>query len=383
MHSTLLFCRLTRSLAILLCIALPVIGVVELLLRQSSYSGVRDRCAVEPTAARPWPARCVKPHLVHWSAGAALQLRTVDRVNSAGYINDEEYASASSPLLAVVGDSFVDGIGVGFPASCGGRLQSALAPGRRVYTFSASGSPLSQYVRWIQEARFYRPDWYAVLIVSNDIDESVYDFATGVLPSGSVFWSRYHWVESGRPSLRSTLSFRHSSHLLLETYLYSSFPGFRYPALLLANARLAVDPAFPWRRLAYHRWAAGPEPLVRAAGFGRIVISAFLRDLAAAVPLPADRIAIVLTHITSRPLSAPNVHTRAWMIWRRQFSVLARAAGHEVIDLEPLLRKEWRRRGGTIDLSPHDGHWPAWGHRICAEAVLQGSFLTTPPLFHF
>ena len=378
------FVRAVRGFALAVFLLLPVVAVFELALQRSSYSGYRDRCSVSATAARPWLSRCLEPHLLHWSGGAAFQLRTVDRVNSSGHINDQDYvAQARRSLLAIVGDSFVDGIGVGFPASCGGRLQSRFSPARRVYTFSASGSPLSQYVHWIQEARLYRPDWYAILIVNNDIDESVYHLATGALSSGTPGWSRYYLSSRVPTYLRSTSVFPQRSATLLETYLSRQFSLFHDAGVLFGNLQLRADPAFDWRRFAYHRWAAGPRPLVRAAAFGRAVISAFLRDLARAVPVSPDRVAIVLTHITSRPLSEVDLYTRAWMIWRRQFALLARAAGHEVIDLEPLLRAEWRRRGGTIDLAPHDGHWPAWAHRICADAIADGRFLTNAPVFHY
>ena len=50
----------------------------------------------------------------------------------------------SEPLLAVIGDSFVEGMMVPFSETCHGRLARGLAPAARVYAFGVNASSLSQ-----------------------------------------------------------------------------------------------------------------------------------------------------------------------------------------------------------------------------------------------
>ena len=199
-------------------------------------------------------------------------------MNSAGYLNDEEYVLADSrPLLAVIGDSYVDGMGVGSVVSCVGRLQSLLGPSRRVYSFSAAGSPLSQYIRWIREARSYSPDWYAILVVENDIDESVYQLAQGILPSGTPEWERYHWTDSVPPRLRPGSPVPYYPFPLLRTYLLRGFPIFYRAELLFANLMLALDPMFD---CASSESAVGQLVLARWFVLVTLDVSSFRRSFA-------------------------------------------------------------------------------------------------------
>src|SRR5262249_4657998 len=66
-------------------------------------------------------------------------------VNNAGFVNDRDYRlEDAKPLLAVVGDSFIEATMVPFPETMHGRLAEALDRQLRVYSFAASGAPLSQ-----------------------------------------------------------------------------------------------------------------------------------------------------------------------------------------------------------------------------------------------
>src|SRR5262245_20909138 len=67
------------------------------------------------------------------------------RVNNAGFINDQEYRKDDdTPLLAIVGDSMIEAQMVAYPDTLQGRLAKALEGRLRVYSFAASGAPLSQ-----------------------------------------------------------------------------------------------------------------------------------------------------------------------------------------------------------------------------------------------
>ena len=68
------------------------------------------------------------------------------RVNNAGYVNDQDYVRDGPPLIAVIGDSFIEAQMVPYAETLQGRLATALSGKFRVYSFAASGAPLSQYL---------------------------------------------------------------------------------------------------------------------------------------------------------------------------------------------------------------------------------------------
>ena len=74
-------------------------------------------------------------------------------VNNAGFVNDQDYRKDDpTPLIAVVGDSFIEAAMVPFGETLHGRLAAKLAGDFRVYSFAASAAPLSQYVVWARHA---------------------------------------------------------------------------------------------------------------------------------------------------------------------------------------------------------------------------------------
>ena len=62
------------------------------------------------------------------------------RTNNYGFVNDHDYdPSANTPLLAVIGDSFVEAVMVPFPQTGVARLGNAVGSAGRVYGFGTSG----------------------------------------------------------------------------------------------------------------------------------------------------------------------------------------------------------------------------------------------------
>ena len=130
-----------------------------------------------------------------WSRGWRFEQVNRVRVNNAGYVNDQRYDAADPrPLLAVVGDSYVEASMVPYAQTLHGRLATVAGPSRRVYSFAASGAPLSQYLAWAREARTrWKAHTLVVVVVGNDFDESLADYKIGP--------GFHHYVESADGSL--------------------------------------------------------------------------------------------------------------------------------------------------------------------------------------
>lgn len=97
------------------------------------------------------------------------------RTNNYGFINDHDYDPAlTTPLLAVIGDSFVEAVMVPFAQTGVSRLADSVGAAGRVYGFGTSGSSLSQYLAYARYVRdTFHPTALTVVIVGNDFDESL------------------------------------------------------------------------------------------------------------------------------------------------------------------------------------------------------------------
>jgi hypothetical protein len=99
------------------------------------------------------------------------------RINNEGWNSAIDYAPAGSrskPLVALIGDSYIEALQVNVGQSVVDDLRRRQAGRREVYGFGFGGAPLSQYLqmsRYVREV--FHPDTLVFSIVDNDFDESV------------------------------------------------------------------------------------------------------------------------------------------------------------------------------------------------------------------
>ena len=91
------------------------------------------------------------------------------------------------PLIAVVGDSYIEAEMVPLRREPAGSSGKRLAGKARVYSFAASGAPLSQYLIWARYAvSEYGASAVIINVVGNDFDESLAAYKTG--PDSGTTW---------------------------------------------------------------------------------------------------------------------------------------------------------------------------------------------------
>jgi hypothetical protein len=290
------------------------------------------------------------------------------RVNNAGFVNDRDYAkSGAVPVLAVIGDSYIEALMVPFADTLQGRLARALEGRARVYSFAASGAPLSQYLIWAQYAvREYGAKALVINVVGNDFDEShmSYRIASGF------------WIYAPGPDGALKLALvEYRPSLVRQMVSYSVLA--RYLVFNVRAGQVALDLEEKWRRLV----ASAPQPAPTFAGntaaeadAGRVadslrVIDAFLADLEKMTGLPSDRIAFALDGFRYPDVAAQGAATYFGRM-RDEFKARAAAKGHEVIDLDPAFQADYARNRRRFEF-PRDGHWNATAHGVAAEAVLR------------
>lgn len=308
-----------------------------------------------------------------FSKGWDFELVEHGRVNNAGFVNDQDYdAGAETPLLAVIGDSYIEASMVSHEATIQGRLEQAFSGKRRVYSFGVYGAPLSQYLAWAGHARdVYRPDALLINIVGNDFDESLRSYGVKdgfhqFVPDdgGNLVLARNDYAPGG---IRSWL--RHSA---LVRYLAMTLDA----PQAIANLRLQLSGAAASPSFGFTRADAGPERLADS----KKAIDRFLDLLEEASGLRAERILLVMNGLLE-PLYDPDLREAAEKSYfsqmRRYFMEAAAGRGYQVLDLDPHFSAHHEGHGQSFRYRL-DGHWNGRAHGVAAEAVLDHGFLELP-----
>jgi hypothetical protein len=320
---------------------------------------------VPPTAENPIQRYAANTPFT-WSLGWDFNTVIRGRTNAQGFVADYDYdAAATSPLVAVAGDSYVEGLRVPFRETVTGRLQAMLGNSGRAYAFAQSGVPLSQYVAYARHAcAVYGPERLVVVVVGNDFDESVFAHRRrdGI----------YHLYPRPDGSFDDRLT------PLPE-------PGFvekvlRHSALALYLARnVGVSDVISWFRpraanaqsgfVGHTAAAADPARLDE----GQRVIAWFLDTLPQAACLAPRDIVLVVDAARSQlyePADRTAVQASYFGKMRTRLIAQAKGSGFKVIDMEPHFLAAYAVDHRPFEY-PNDGHWNAHGHEVAAAAVRQ------------
>jgi len=293
------------------------------------------------------------------------------RVNNAGLVNGQDYVRDGLPLIAVIGDSFIEAQMVPYDETLQGRLADALAGRFRVYSVAASGAPLSQYLVFAGHAvRSYGAGAVVINVVGNDFDESLaaYKFGPG-------FWL-YAPDASGTLRLRLT---EHEPRGLTTLARHSALARYVIINLRfqegLGRLRALVAHAFPGPANAATRYAGNTDASVeqKRVQDSLDALDAFFRDVPERVGLPPDRVLFTLDGFRSAAAAQAGAGT-FFDVMRRAFLEKAAAHGYEVIDLDARFIPRHARAGESFEFFD-DNHWNGVGHGVAAEAVLESKLL--------
>jgi hypothetical protein len=291
------------------------------------------------------------------------------RVNNDGFINDEDYAvNDPRPLLAAIGDSYVEAAMVPNRQTFYRRLADKLGQSGRVYSFGASGAPLSQYLVWAQyAAQKYQAAGLAIVVIGNDFDESLWTYNTR--PGLHV----YVRGPNNRLRLRRTDYAPSPFRFLVRHSALGRYLVFHLNALELARQTAArwglTSPAHAGTQAGTPQFVGNTSA---AASAERVrdsyeAIAAFFDDLATMVQIPPDRI-VFLVDGARYERDAAVTERSYFGLMRARFMSEAAQRGYEVIDLQPWF-VERSRDGQTRYEYLTDGHWNPIGHEVVAQAL--------------
>ena len=299
-----------------------------------------------------------------WSNRWNFTIVNGGRVNNAGFVNDQDYrTNESSPLLAVIGDSYVEATMVPYAETLQGRLATALEGRGRVYSFAASGAPLSQYLAWARHARdVYEPDAMVFVVVGNDYDESLLVYKQGPgfhhyreADDGELSLTRIDYAPN---PLRAIV--RRSA---LARYLIFNLQALETVARLRATFRRDEEEEGDEEQ----RFLGNVPRYVEAPRLAdsKRAVDAFFRDLPAMSGLAPSRILFVVDGIRYPGDYDPT----AYIIQMRRYLLeQAHARGYGAIDMEEHFLPEHAANGTRFEF-PTDAHWNGIAHGLAAAAV--------------
>jgi hypothetical protein len=140
---------------------------------------------VIPGAQLPWGYYDRSEHIARleqgqaglFTMGALATERARWRINNMGWNSDIDYTAdvkREKPLIAVLGDSYVEAAMVDVNRSFVSLLRAKLQGQYDVYGFGRSGAPLSQYLQMSRYVRrHFKPAVIVVNVVHNDFDQSL------------------------------------------------------------------------------------------------------------------------------------------------------------------------------------------------------------------
>jgi hypothetical protein len=284
------------------------------------------------------------------------------RTNNFGFVNDQDYDStAHTPLLAVIGDSYIEAPMVPFPETMHGRLARCVDGHGRVYSFGASGAPMSEYLGEADFARSrFHPDAVLVLVVGNDFDRSLrwYTGSTGF----HVFRRDSSGLVLQLVNYKPSLYRRIVRHSALARYVILNLAG----GVDKADQLLRGGRARP--KYVGNTEASFTPERVRDS---REAVDEFLKELPARSGLPPERILVMVDAIRPDMYNSDSLKAAAgsyFDLMRRYLVERAHAAGFEVIDMQPHFLRRHALDGSRFEFA-RDDHWNGRGHETAAAAA--------------
>lgn len=310
---------------------------------------------------------------VTYSVGYDFSIVAKKRTNNYGFFSDYDYhPEAESPLLAVIGDSYVEALQVENIASMHGILAEKAKGKGRVYSFGSSGSPLSNYLAYANFAtNEFDADALVFIIISNDFDQSLIKYSAGPLGMHR-FTDASGGLELVRQDYHPSLLKRLLRPSALARYLVRNLGGDR---LLRKIMRLADRNGSVLGFIRNTRAASDAE---RVADSKR-VIDKFFDELPVQTSLSPESILFVIDGMRPHLYDAAKLEKASgsyFDLMRDYFSTTAAARGYEIIDMQPTFVRESRSKGSRFEF-PTDRHWNTIGHALVAAQIEKSALFSS------
>lgn len=305
---------------------------------------------------------------VIWSSGADFSIITKKHVNNYGFLNDEDYSSEDkSPLLAIIGDSFVEAAQVENKDAMYGILSRDSVGRGRVYSFGTSGSPLSTYLAYANYAvEEFRATELVFVVVGNDFDESLIQYKNA--PGFHYFSGESDDLVLVRKDFHSSFIKRLSRQSSLIRYLVLNMElNWQSIENMFVNDK---DDAM--EKFVGNTRADFDEERITNS---KRAVDEFFKELPLLTGLGNDKVLFVLDGMRPQlydPVTRMKANRSYFDMMRRYFTEVAVKGGYEVIDMQPTFIEKHDSEGMRFEF-PTDGHWNEAGHKLVAEKIKESA----------
>ena len=298
-----------------------------------------------------------------WSRDWNFSIKNEVNINNYGFVNNVNYeADLNTPLIGVIGDSFIEAFMLPFQQTCAGRLEQSLNETARVYSFAAGGSPLSQYLAYAQYARdTFKPDRLIVTIIGNDFDESLSKY--NQMPGNHYFMETQDGeLELVRRDFQVSLTKRLARKSALALYLMHNLELGEAPERFL---KIFSDETVPSSELELEN--NDSERLLDS----KRAVDKFLQMLPVSAGLKQEQIVLVVDGMRPQLYDDDLMELEQGSyieVMRSYFMDFAIVEGFEVIDLQPVFSADYKVHQEIFEF-PQDAHWNERGHGLCFQEV--------------
>ena len=289
-------------------------------------------------------------------------------INNLGWNSAIDYVTKKrdKPLIAIIGDSYIEAFQVDVSKSVTARLRQKLAGKFDVYSFGISGAALSEYLQISRYVRkYFDPDILVINVVHNDFDESL---VSGKNIAGHLYVKiQDHQVVEAPITPFVPLLQRPDAYNRLKTFLVVHSSLFRY---LLFNCHLDERIAqwksgFNHKKVKYNA-NINVDKVKQETGEIEIAIDYIIKTIKKENE-PKKIIFMIdapRMDIYQNKLKESNVH---WM------NVLLKKICQKYdvgfIDLTESFNDDYLHHHKPFN-SDCDYHWNEYGHEMAAEALL-------------
>jgi len=297
-----------------------------------------------------------------YSNGWNFNIISRKRTNNWGFANDQDYIrSDSSPLMVIIGDSFVEAHQVANEESMHGILAKEAKPFGRVYSLGLSGAQLSQYLIFAEHAKDeLSPNSMVFIIIGNDFDESLIKYKSS---------PRLHYFEEKNDKYVLTL-IDYNCSVLKKILRKSAFVRYLMLNLHIKENIKQLLMKFKHNPMQF----VGNVPSVvscQRLENSKKAVDEFFHQLPVKSGLGTKDILFVIDGLR------PSLYSEEGLMdskesycnqIRTYFIRRARQLGYELVDMQPVFIEKNRHDGSTFEF-PYDGHWNQLGHKLVASEI--------------
>lgn len=279
-----------------------------------------------------------------YTYGSLAEIRARWHVNNMGWINDRDYAvNGEKPVVAVIGNSYVEAFQVDPDQSLTHHLGSKLGSNYEVYSFGMSSANLSQYM---QISRYVRRNFHPKLLILC-LTES--DVLHSRIAPGSK--GGFTYFSEGPAGVTETV----------KPYVASAKSDFRKSALLrylLFNSGV-LSAAVPTNAVPQ---SPSKADLLTVSAFTDYAFGQIQRE-------NPDSVVIIVLDAPRKDIYAGTL-LQANDQTRKEVAIQAKKHGFGLIDLTMPMKTLYDENHLKFEFA-NNYHWNEYGHRVVADQIFQ------------